>query len=155
MASVSLSTSVTFYISVLLLSSCLFLSCWSLLYHFSAYPHLCLFTLHFTFHHLSLFLHTSLVPIFNLLPLLFFSVSLETEEGGLTLRQCKAQRIKDFHSLISMTARNVLETREEDKISTDQRKKIFQKKPNVCVCLCVWVCVFVCLVVRVGRGWRS
>lgn len=55
----------------------------------------------------------------------------------MTLRQCKAQRIKDFHSLISMTARNVLEMREEDKISTDQRKKIFQKKPNVCVCLCV------------------
>lgn len=40
-----------------------------------------------------------------------------------------------------MTARNVLETREEDKISTDQRKKIFQKKPNVCVSLCVSVCI--------------
>lgn len=137
MASVSLSTSVTFYISVLLLSSCLFLSCWSLLYHFSAYPISAFSPFISRFTTCPSFCTPLSFPFLISSLFYFFLFLSKQRRGGLTPRQCKAQRIKDFHSLISMTARNVLETREEDKISTDQRKKMFQKKPNVCVCLCV------------------
>lgn len=51
-----------------------------------------------------------------------------------------------------MTARNVLETREEDKMSTDQRKKNISKKAK---CVCVSLCVSVCICMSGGEGRKG